>query len=228
VTRRFLTVTLTAALLIGACGGGSGEEGATTTGGEDTPTTIGGAGTTEIPNTTSDGEGRPIGLEDIPQVCIDAFVEYLQALEPIVADIDWSTASMTDLEEVGNATEEATNNFETATESAQCADMNIQATDEETFEYILDLARDTAPGTVGYFEMLRDFVGNSDAEVSGDCETDIAALMAIIDQGGTMKDLPMADLTMVGNLTTSITTNCSQDRAAEFLSESDVLAWMSG
>lgn len=222
-------MTLTAALLLGACGGGgSGGDASTTTASGDSPTTTDGVTTTESPGTTSDGGGRPIGLEDIPQECIDAFAEYLRAIEPVVADIDWATASITDLEEVGTAIEESTNAFELATENAQCSDLNIEATDEDTFEYILDLARDTAPGTVPYFEMLRDFVGNTETEVSGDCETDIAALMAIIDQGGTMKDLPMADLSMVGNLTTSITTNCSQDRAAEFLADSDVLAWMSG
>lgn len=227
MTKRFAIAVFAVVFLIGACGG-SGDDETTSTGSDDPTETTGG-----LPDTTEPDGGPSIGLDDIPQECIDAFVEYLQAIEPIIADVDWENATMADLEAAGNAIA-AEGDF--ADLNPDCDELNVDASNEETFEYLLDLARDEAPDTLPYFEMLRDFVGGVDGgdggdgggEASGDCETDIATLQAMIDEGGTISDLAFADLALVGSLSSSIGVNCSQERSAEFFSQEDVTAFLGG
>jgi hypothetical protein len=191
-----------------------------------------------MPDTTGpDGDGPTVGLDDIPQECIDSFVDYLHAIEPTLADFDFANATMADFEEMSAAIDAETGDFEDM--APQCDDLNIDASDEESFEFLIGLARDEAPGTVSYFEMLRDFMGSGDgtgdgtgdgdgAQASGECEADIATLQALVDGGGTVRDLDFADLAAVASLSTSIGLNCSPDRASEFFSQEDVTAFLEG
>ena len=222
-------------LLLAACGGGDGgsEITSTTTGPGDETTSTSASTTTDAPATTvaDDDDGGPtVGLADIPQECLDAFSDFLRAMEPLVEDVDWSSASLEEFEEVATSLEPATAEYEETLEGTQCNDLEVDTTDEESFEYLISIAEDQAPGTVGYFEMIRDIagIGGSTADVSGDCETDIAALQSIIDQGGTMEDLTLAEITAIGSLATSITSSCSAERAAEFFSQPDLTDFMGG
>lgn len=235
VVRKYLFGLLAAALLLAACGGGDGgsDAASTTTGPDDATTTTLASTTTDAPVTTvdDDDEGGPrVGLADIPQECLDAFSDFLRDIEPLVEDVDWSSASLATFEEVAISLEPATVQYEEALEGTQCDELEVDTTDEESFEYLISIAKDRAPGTVGYFEMIRDIVGvgGSSADASGDCETDIASLQAIIDQGGTMEDLTLVDITNIGNLATSITSSCSPERAAEFFSQPDFTDFMGG
>jgi hypothetical protein len=205
-------------LLLAACGGG---EGGDTTVAPDDAT-----------DTTSEDDGPTVGLDEIPQECIDAFGDYLREIEAIVEPIDWENATMEEMEEVGTALDPATTQFEEATADSGCEDINVDATDEESFDFMIELARDEAPGTVAYLEMIRGMVGEfgeeADIPVAGDCETDIATLQALIDEGGTMQDRTFPEIAAIGNLVTSITTNCDQDRALEFMGAEDVTNFMRG
>jgi hypothetical protein len=218
---------LAAILIVSACGGSGGST-TTAEGGVSTTDVV---GTTEAPTTTEDeGGGSPVGLDDIPQECIDAFVAFLQDIEPYLEGVDWANATMADLEEVGTAIEPISDEYDQATQDSNCDDLEVDATDEETFQYLIDLAQDEAPGTVPYLEMIRDFAGEGGGgtDASGDCETDIAAFQELVDRGGTMQDLTFAELSTVGNLVTSITSNCTVERANEFFTKEDVAAWMGG
>jgi hypothetical protein len=53
-------------------------------------------------------------------------------------------------------------------------------------------------------------------------------MQALVDEGGTMQDRSLADLTAIGALITSISTNCSQERSLEFLGQEDVSSFMGG
>ena len=211
-------------LLLAACGGGEGG-GTTVAPEEETPTTV-------AVDTTDGDDGPSVGLDEIPQECIDAFAAYLRDIESVVESVDWENATMEELEDLGTALDPATTEFENATADLGCEDINVDATDEESFDYMIELARDEAPGTVAYLEMIRGMAGefgeDSDIPVAGDCETDIATLQGLVDEGGTMQDRTMAEIVAIGNLVTSITTNCEQGRALEFLGAEDVTNFMGG
>jgi hypothetical protein len=221
------------ALLVAACGGGSGEADVTTTGdGGATDTTQQPEATTTTSEADDDGGGQVVGIGDIPQECLDAFSDFLQEIEPIVEPIDWANATAADLEALAESLDPLSDTYTDEITGANCDDIELDASDEESFDFMIDFARHEAPGTVAYMEWIKEFAtsvgGGSDGSsgASGDCETDVAAFQAIVAQGGTMMDLPLADLTEITNLMTSIGTNCSPERTSEVLSQPDVAAFM--
>ena len=161
----------------------------------------------------------------MPQECIDAVVGYLQAIEPAVEDVDFETTTGDDLEAMGTELEGLSEEYTTAIEDLDCPDPS--GSDEEAFAAIIELAEQEAPGTVGYLEWVQGLAtGFGDAEVSGDCETDISALRAIIEENSSMSDLTMTEVVQVGSLVGSISTACTPDRAEEFFAEPDVAAFL--
>jgi hypothetical protein len=225
---RIIRIGLVVALLaLAACGGGAGDT-TTTAGGEDD----GGATTTAADDsgatttTAEDDGGQVVGVDDIPQECMDAFIAFLKDIEPLVEPVDWENATTEDLEELGTALEPLTEQYEGEL-GAGCEDIQLEGTDEEQFAFMIEVAEREAPGAVGYFEWIRDFatgIGEG-PEASGDCETDIAAMQAIVDEGLTISELPMSELTAVGNLMTSIAMVCPPERSAEFFAKEDVAAF---
>jgi len=228
---RTIRIALVLALVaLAACGG---EDAGTTTvadAGDDEATSTSAAA--EATTTTADDEddGQVVGIDDIPQECMDLFVSFLRDIEPLVEPVDWANATTEDLEELGTALEPLTEEYDASVAGTGCDDLELDATDEESFEFMIDMAEREAPGAVAYFEWIRDFTsGMSDApQASGDCETDIAAMQAIVDQGQTMNQLPMAELTAVGSLMTAIAMECPPERSAEFFEKEDVAAFTSG
>jgi ribosomal protein L11 methylase PrmA len=223
MSRRILAVLLLMSLLLAACGGD---------GSSDTTTADGGSATTEAPSDTEGDEGSGGGVGDIPQECVDLFTEYLQEIEPVVSEVDWETADMAAMEEVGTALEASSEEYETAITEAGCDQIDVDLSDEESFRFLTELAENEAPGTVAYLAMIQQmaegFGEGSDIEVSGDCETDIATIQALVDEGGTMSDRPIADLGAITGLLTSVASNCSAERSAEFLEQPDIAAFMEG
>ena len=229
VSRRVLVGLFAAIIALAACGGGGDGASSTTPDEGDTPTTDA-APSTET--TTDDDDGETVGIGDLPQECIDAFVAYLREIEPFVEGIDWANASSADFEELTESLESVTADYEATITDSNCDDLEVDASTEESFDYIIDIAQQEAPGTVAYFEMIRDFAGDfggeSDIVVANDCETDIETLQAIVDEGVTMEERPVAEMVSIGALVTSITTNCDLDRSAEFFAQEDVTAFMGG
>lgn len=231
VSRRILVGLFAATLALGACGGGGDETASSTTLDEGATTTTEPAPpSTEA--TTDDDDGETVGIGDIPQECIDTFVGYLRDIEPFVEEVDWANATSADFEELSESLESITAEYEATVTDANCDDLEVNASTEESFDYMIELAQREAPGTVAYFEMIRDFAGDfggeSDIEVANDCETDIETLQSIIDEGVTMQERPVADLASIGALVTSITTNCDLDRSADFFAQEDVTNFMGG
>ena len=198
---------LTVALV--ACGGDGG-----------TDTTLAETSTTVV----EDSAGT-VDFADMPQECIDALVGYLRAIEPAVEDVDFETTTGDDLEAMGTELEGLSEEYTTAIEDLDCPDPS--GSDEEAFAAIIELAEQEAPGTVGYLQWVQGLAaGFDDAEVSGDCETDISALRAIIEENSSMSDLTMTEVVHVGSLVASVSTACSPERAEEFFAEPDVAAFM--
>lgn len=227
--RRVLVGLVVAILALAACGGGGDGASSTTPDEGETPTTDA-APSTEP--TTDDDDGQTVGIGDIPQECIDAFVGYLRDIEPFVEGVDWANASSEDFEALTEELDSITTDYEATITDANCDDLEVDASTEDSFDYIIDLAQQEAPGTVAYFEMIRDFTGEfggeSDIVVANDCETDIETLQAIVDEGMTMQERPAAELVSIGALVTSITANCDLERSGEFFAQEDITDFMSG
>jgi hypothetical protein len=201
------TIVVLAVVMV-ACGG-DGDRVADTT-------------TTEAAEEDSAGS---VDFADMPQECIDALVGYLQAIEPAVEDVDFESTTGSELEAMGTELEALSEDYTTAIEDLDCPDP--AGTDDEAFAAVIELAEQEAPGTVGYLQWVQSFAaGFADAETSGDCETDISALRAIIDENSSMSDLTMTEVVQVGSLVASVSTACSPERAEEFFGEADVAAFL--
>jgi hypothetical protein len=209
--RAFRATIFILALALAACGGDGGED---TTLAETTTTAA------EV-----EGEAGTVDFDDMPQECIEALVGYLQAIEPAVEGIDFATTTGEDLEALGTELASLSEDYTTAIEDLDCPDPS--GSDEEAFAAIIELAEQEAPGTVGYLEWVQSLAaGFGDTEASGDCETDITALRAIIDENASMSDLTMGEVVQVGSLVASVSTACSPERAEEFFAEENVAAFL--
>ena len=221
MTKRLLIVVM---VLLAACGGTAAS---TTTAVSETTTAS--TTTTAAPEeSTDDTTTETVNLADMPQECIEAFVQFLQAIEPVVADFDFESASLDDMEVMGTELEAVSAEQTAAMEDLNCPD--VAGTDEETFAAMIDIAEREAPGTVPYFQWIQSFSeslgGEGGLTSSGDCETDIGALEAVIAEKESMGALTMSELTQVGTLMTAITTECSAERTAEFFAQPEVEAFL--
>jgi hypothetical protein len=207
--RVFRASIVVLAVVLVACGGDGG-----------TDTTL-----AETTTTVVEGGSGTVDFADMPQECIDALVGYLRAIEPAVEGVDFDTTTGEDLEAMGTELEALSEDYTTAIEDLDCPDPS--GSDDEAFAAIIELAEQEAPGTVGYLQWVQSFAaGFGDAEASGDCDTDISALQAIIDENSSMSDLTMTEVVQVGSLVASISTACSPERAEEFFAEPDVAAFL--
>ena len=181
--------------------------------------------TTDAPAEAGD-PGSVGSIDDMPAECTDALREYLQAIEPIVAGIDFQSLSQSDFEAMGEEIEAATVGFEERTEA--CPDLDLNA--EESFAVIREFAEDEAPGTVAYFAFIEDFAASFEGggSASGDCETDIAAFQEFVDRGGSMSDLTASEVAEASTLMSSIGANCSDERFLEWSEDEDIQEWISG
>lgn len=217
-----------ALLLIAACGGGA--SGGSTTVPADGVTTTEGVDVTSPPDETTvpdDDPGSVASLDDMPAECIEAFRAFLRALEPYVEDVDFENSTMEELNALFTEMEPILTPFEEQT--ASCPELDIS--DEESIALMREMAERDAPGTAAYFAWIEEFTASADdggAAVSGDCETDIAALQGFVDQGGTMADMTLGEMTTVGNLMAAASTECSPERFQEWVSQEDVAAWANG
>ena len=192
-----------------------------------TATTAPAADTTQAETTNAPADAGSVGsVDDMPAECIDALREYLQAIEPVVEDIDFQSLTQNDFEAVSEDLEAATEGFEERTES--CPDLDVSTA--ESFSIIREFAEEEAPGTVAYFTFIEDFVGalESGGNASGDCETDIAAFQEFVDRGGSMADLTAAEVAEASTLMSSIGANCSDERFLEWSQDEDIQTWISG
>jgi hypothetical protein len=223
MTKRLLILLV---VLVTACGGTA----ATTTAAEPDDTTTTEAPPVDEEGGEDEGTGETVDFSDMPQECIDAFVDFLQAIEPIVEGFDFENATLEDMETIGTELEAVTEAPTAEMENLDCPDPS--GTDEEAFAAMIEIAENEAPGTVAYFEWIEGFTGSFGDEgtstgSSGDCETDIEAMEAIIADNDSMADLTLTEVTEFGALMTTITTDCSTDRAQEFLTQPEVQEFLS-
>jgi len=228
--RAMRVFTLLLAVGLVACAGDG--DAVTTVAGDVTTTEAGDPTTTSADTTTTttadEDDGGTASFDDMPAECVEALVGYLRAIEPVVENADFESATAADLEALGTDIEAVSEEFSTQIEELDCPDLE-EADDEQALAAVIALAEREAPGTVGYLEWIQSFASVAESfEASGDCETDIAALQGIIDENPSMADLPMGQVVEVGGLVASISTVCSPERAEEFLSQPAVTNFLDG
>lgn len=238
VTQRTLTwggVLVALALVLAGCGGDddSGEDTASTDAAAAEATSAAPVPTTTLAEDGDDGYGdggdgdATVGFADMPGECRAAFEDYLRAIEPTVAGLDFEGSTLAELDTVFTELEPVLDDFDERMEGLDCPELDTD--DEVVREDVMAFVEDVAPGTAAFVEYSMDLAGDFTGEdgeagagASGDCAADMAAAQEIVDGGGTMEDLTLAELSEVGALFMSVQTNCTLDQMEEFFSQPDV------
>ena len=222
-------------LLVAACGSSKSGVSVGTSGDKasNTSASSGGSGSTEA-TTASTETGDTISvknLSDIPPECISLFSDFLKTIEPTVSKVDWSKATLNDLEALGTQFQEESDKFDADAASKGCDKYNLQTSDKDTLKQLEALAADVAPGTVGFIHFIGTFAASTtqtSVAAAGDCKSVIAQIEPYLNTGKTIKDLTIDEVTKVSNLFTQIGTACSSEEAAAFFNRADVQAFASG
>ena len=233
-----LTAAATLAVFISACGGDDAADTTVTTAAAaeqqpaDTATDATSAATEATTGATEATTGQISGLGDVPQECVDLATTFLQQIEPIVSSIDWANATIADLEGVLPQFEPLATAFEEAGQSSGCGDLFVD--DAQSAALMTELAAEVAPGAVPYLTFVSSLAETetsggvvAGALISGDCETDIATLQAIVAEGGTIADVPLQEAAEIAQLAAAIGTECPATRSAEVLSDPALTAYLS-
>jgi hypothetical protein len=221
-------------LLLAACGGdGTADTTAAAAAETTAPTTAAVVETTTAGAEDTD-DTETVAFDEVPAECREAFVAYLQEIEPLVEDFDFEGATMEDFTALSESPEfaAATTEFETDSQTAGCDDINVEMEEEESWNQLVDLAASEAPGTVPYLEYLRNFItsmdGGTSEAASGDCETDIAAFLVRVEGEKTMTQLTVSEVMEVSALLAAIQAECPLARVEEVFSDPAVERFLNG
>jgi hypothetical protein len=236
-------------LALTACGGGDDDAAPAATAADGTT-----AGT-DAGNNTGDNSGttdtiKVNSINDIPQKCVDLMGDFLKKIEPIVKDIDWKNAKISDMQGVSDQLDAETSSIDDQMTSSGCD--KYQLDDSASMDAIIQLAKDKAPGTVAYFEFIKNLsasdlssadlsaggsntggdAGASDTgaatDVPQDCDGAINYIKGLMDKYQSMQDLNVSQLQTISKVTSVITTKCSVTQMNQFLTDPKVTSWMSG
>jgi hypothetical protein len=171
-------------------------------------------------------------LGDIPPECLSLLGDFLKTIEPTVSKVDWSKATLNDLEALGNQFQEESDKFDTEAAAKGCDKYNLQTSDQNTMKQLEALAKEVAPGTVGFIHFIGTFASSNSTDNSvaatGDCKSVIAQIEPYLNTGKTIKDLSLADVSKVTNLFTQVGQACSSEEASAFFNRADVQAFAAG
>ncbi len=254
--RRVGAMVAVGALSLAACGGGDDDEAATTTAAATTsPDTTTASTTATTPSTTAspsatspststttadaptastteDEDDDPAiitGLDELPRECVDALAEFLRAVEPVVSDIDWDTATLADFEAISGQLEEESSILDEP--GLACDDFDF-ASDAESLQALIDFAEEEAPGVIGWLE----FIGQLGTEPPSDgtasegpqnCAEAIAYIEDLVGQGLKMTDMPVSELSTVTQAFNLISVDCDQEQSIAFLDRPEIAIFLS-
>ena len=264
--KRSIAVVAALGLLLGACGSGDEAAPSTSAGASPQTTTTPSDDTTDSASTTDQSDGSadngddvstsdnagsddgsdpggavsaagPIrSLDDIPDECLAEMADFLREIEPIVSDIDWQTATLTDFERISGEFEAIANGFDASSESLGCNDLDFVSDNES--ELLTEFAKDKAPGTVGFLEFISALgsIGSSGddgggAIGSGDdametCAEGIEFVQGLLDNYDSLADVPAAELMKFTQIS-SLYLTCTPEQLAFFDSD-EVAAFLGG
>lgn len=191
-------------------------------------------------------------INDIPDECIDLFTDMLEKIEPIVEDVDWENADLSEMEGIQEELDAEVSAMDDDMEEAGCNDYELS--DDSSMDALIELARDKAPGTVAYFEFIQnmqadfsditvpdvdegdggdegddggDLTGLDELGVPQDCEGAIAFVRGMMDEFDSYMDMNMEGITQISAAQLVITSECSVNEMNDFYSDPEVSEWMS-
>ena len=185
-------------------------------------------------------------IEDIPEECRELMGDVLERMEPLVEDVDWENADLSQLETLGEDLDAEFAEMEAEMDDAGCNDFELA--DDTSMEPLIEIAEDRAPGTVAYLEFIQrlqedfsevtipdvtvpegdDGEGEDAGDVPQDCQGAIDYVRGLMDEHDSMMEMSLSELTGVSNATTVISSQCTVDEMNSFFSDPEVSAWMSG
>ena len=250
--RRALVALTAVSLALAACGGGDdgGDEVATATTAAEATTpstttaTTAAPAATEAPATTaatesgdaatattaaeSDDDTIIVGsFDDMPQECRDLLTDFLKTIEPSVKDVDWATATVGDFQTIS---EDLAGEFDAmdqrVTESG--CDAYDFAEDADSITPMIEIAKEEAPGTVGWLEFLATLDDEPvvNADLPKDCDGAIAYVEDVITEGTTMNDVPFNQMTDLSQVLNTISTECDPAVVSEFFARPEISAFL--
>jgi hypothetical protein len=177
-------------------------------------------------------------LDAIPTECRQLMGDFLEEIEPVVSAVDWQSATLADMEELSVSINESSARLDEEMVGAGCDQYEFGANDDQGFEFAIDIAKEMAPGTLGWLEFVRslstDFATTPDGtstEASGvptDCDGAIAYIADIVDATDTMNDIQVAELMNITTAMTTIQTECPIEQSTAFFEDPAVVAFFSG
>jgi hypothetical protein len=221
--------------LVGACAGGTT---ATTTADNAAPsttlapsaTTAGpatttGVATTSAPATTAGN--APVtsaagGMSEEAQACLETVHDWIVAIEDDAGAVDFETVSFHDyqlfLVQIVPSAQAMIDEFQ----ERGCLTIDQEALDPASQD-VIQWAEVNAPGAVEYLELQQ---ADEELDVVGDCVSDVEAMQAYVDGGGTVMDLSVRQRIHTYNLAGSIIQWCSLEVGERFVSSAEVSAFL--
>jgi hypothetical protein len=242
-------------LALTACGGDDDDDtpaaAATDNGGDNTADNDnGGDNNTADNNTADNGDDGTIqvdSLKDIPDKCIDIFTDFLKQIEPVVKDVDWENADLSAMEDIGSQLDSVGSGLDDEMAAAGCDKYEL-SDNPDSMDTLIELAKDKAPGTVAYFEFIKqmseglgnitvppsdggddgggDTGGGSTAGLPTDCDGAKAYIEDLMGKYDTMMDMPMKELSDAGTVVGTLSTSCSPNEMQDFYTRDDVKAFL--
>jgi hypothetical protein len=167
---------------------------------------------------------------DMPPKCIELLATFLKQIEPTVSAIDWDKATLGEFEEFSKQFEAESDSFDSQTAAAGCDKYNLTGSDEQQFEQMAELAAAEAPGALGFITFLRSLSESQTAaaaSIPSDCAGTIAAIEPYLARGS-MRDLTVGEVGLVGQLMGAVGSNCTAEEASAFYDRDDVAAFTGG
>ena len=180
------------------------------------------------------GSGDTVSVADIgdmPPQCIELLSKYLKTIEPTVSKVDWSKATLAELEALGTQFQTESDTFDADSTSKGCDKYSITGSDDAQLKQVIKLAAAKAPGTVKFLTFISSLSNASTSNagaIPADCAGTIAAIEPYLGKGKTMKDLTVTEITQLGALMSGVGTNCTAEEAGAFYARADVQAFVSG
>ena len=180
-----------------------------------------------------EGSDDTISVEDfgdMPPKCIELLASFLKQIEPTVSAIDWDKATLGEFEEFSTQFQTESDSFDSQTAAAGCDKYNLTGSDEKQFQQMAELAAAEAPGTLGFITFLSSLSASQTAAAGSlpdDCAGTIDAIEPYLAKG-TMQDLTVGEVGVVGQLMGAVNTKCTAEEATAFYARDDVKVFVGG
>lgn len=179
-------------------------------------------------------------FDDIPDECVDLMAEFLRSIEDNVSGIDWETATIEDIEAMGDVLDVPTEDFDARMSQTGCDRYDIGVDDDQGLAFAIRIAEREAPGAVGWLEFIASFTGLGDTNADGegssagagdlptDCEGTKNYLLDKAEEYGTIEAVPVNEFMTLSTAITNLTSQCTLEDVGAFYENPTITAFLDG